>query len=296
MNHNIYEGKEMQKCVDVSKIQWILFDLDGTLYEDKEYLAPYISLLLKNTKFESMSEEIIALAERIVSGKCEEIPMNCFYQIKESRTCSIDVMMSVMKESRMSSYPFEQIYTDKKSPYIFLGDGWDVINLIETCLGVKDLHGEELFMKVRKMQYDKLADENYRKNQRLIDVLEKLKMYFVTILVSNSPEELAKPYIQKLGFSEAFSCMLFNGKKPYALYERLTSVIPEIETHTESILSIGDHAFNEIVPIMLHKGQTAWISPCADVKNVPYTVRLDSVTEIEQFLENLIISRKESME
>ena len=109
------------------------------------------------------------------------------------------------------------------------------------------------------------------------------------MLLSNSPQQSAADFIHRLGFTGAFTFNLYDAQKPYHLFENLRRC-PALEgIPTEQLLSVGDHAFNEIVNVHLAGGKTLWMNPYSSDPRVPCTASVKDLPALMAWLEQNLL-------
>ena len=263
-------------------IRVILFDMDGTLYQDHEFHRNYLRYLLTGTNYENFREQAVRLADEIMDHGA--VPMNRFYRIRpiNHSVASWQELVSLINADLVDEMPFEACYRDGLCGLQFLADPWEVATMIAAKLGVLDQNGEPAFLQIRQ----EMEDKALMPNQELREMLEKLKERYTTVLLSNSPQTSAANFIDRLGFTGAFTFNLYDACKPYRLFENL-HCHPGLEhVPSSAVLSVGDHAFNEIVNVHLAGGKTIWMNPYADAPQIPCTFQIKNIPQLMQLLQD----------
>lgn len=259
----------------------ILFDMDGTLYQDFDFHRPYLRYILEDSGMEGAADQAAELADRILDGR--SVPMNRFYRVvRKGGIIPSDVaeLEQCMAAGLVEELLFDSCYQNGLGGMHFLGDAWEVVTYMADILGVLEEKGEYAFCRVREEMHAK----SIQRNEPLLEVLSSLKGRYETILLSNSPQKSASDFIDKLGFGDAFSCKIYDAAKPYGLLRRLWEERPGLRCHMNQVVSIGDHAFNEIVNIGMAGGRTIWMNPYADAPWIPCTLQIKNLDELMHVL------------
>ena len=269
--------------MDCSKVKVILFDLDGTLYQDTVFHRDYIQTLVDNTPYQAWKDQLVTFTDEILMGK--HLEMNSFYEEKIVEFSTFDEYIVRIKELLVPDVSFEEYYQGSIAGLCYLGDAWSVVTLIAISLGLREERGNYAFLSIR----EKMMKENLAQNNELIQTVSALKERYTTILLSNSPQQTAFDFVKKLGFQDAFTHMSFESGKPIALQKKILEYVPEICHDFNCLLSIGDHALNEIINVQMIGGQTIWMSPYLGIREPQYDVKLRTLDELAIFLKKNLI-------
>ncbi len=262
-------------------IQTIIFDLDGTLYQDDNYHKYYLHNLLENTGREDWESSFIDFVESVLKG--EHLKMNAFYLSDKLETDDLSHYFCQLEESLVEDVSYHQAL--KSSNLIYLGDLWAVLNLLGKTSGMLEVkNGYEVFKATRKDMeaYATKGDE------KLLDALLQAKEQYQTMLFSNTDEFLGSSYLTILGFQEAFTHIVYQADKPRDFLLNLEKLDPDIIKKPESILSIGDHGYNDLMPLQSIGGRTVWINPYKGINEPTYDLQLNSINELTMFLNKLL--------
>lgn len=261
-------------------IKTILFDLDGTVYQNNYFHRNYISLLVKDSPYASWEQPLIALADDILSGKI--IPMNQFYRAGARPVSSVDDVAASLQAGALKDLSFQEAYKGPLPDIYYLGDAWAVLSLLAQTLRLSRETQDRTFLEVRRQMLDGIVP-----NTGLIEALNALKDRYVTVLLSNSPQDTAGAFIRRLGLRDAFTRIGYGGGKPYGLLRCLEQFAPDALANPRTLLSIGDHVFNEIENVRLLGGRTLWICFYRHINYADCDLRLYTVEELRDFLRAL---------
>ena len=85
-----------------------------------------------------------------------------------------------------------------------------------------------------------------------------------------------------------------DGYVPSVRERRLTAAVTAVRDRVlallarpEILISIGDHAFNDLMPISAIGGQTLWIDPYPDIHEPEYTWCVHTLAELAAFLDTI---------
>ena len=67
----------------------------------------------------------------------------------------------------------------------------------------------------------------------------------------------------------------------------LQALDPALLARPEALISIGDHAFNDLMPISAIGGQTLWIDPYPGIHEPEYTRCVHTLAELAAFLDTI---------
>lgn len=121
----------------------------------------------------------------------------------------------------------------------------------------------------------------------LYEAIMRLEQRCRVVLLSNSYEETVREFLRQLGFAGAFREICSSANKPYGMIASLQALDPALLARPEALISIGDHAFNDLMPISAIGGQTLWIDPYPDIHEPEYTWCVHTLAELAAFLDTI---------
>ncbi len=107
------------------KIKVIVFDLDGTIYQDFSFYKHYIHFMVEGTDKETWEPRLAEYAEDVLRGK--RLNMNSFYRCTAILTDDPEQYFD-MAERAILSDAAAGVRTDSNET-IYLGDAWAVLRL-----------------------------------------------------------------------------------------------------------------------------------------------------------------------
>lgn len=261
-------------------IKTVVFDLDGTIYQNNHFHPDYIHFLVENTPYESWEEDLIRLVDDIFAGS--RLVMNDYYCSAPICAESFSAYVQQLAQARIPDLTFETSVVRDDS--MFLGDAWAVVSLIGSTLGlIQNGRGNEIYKKTR----DKMSEDGMEGNMRLKAAISKLGKHYETVLLTNSYEQTALDFLAQLNFSGVFTKIVYSAHKPYGLVENLTRFCPELSEHPETFLTIGDHAFNDLMPLQLLGAKALWINPFHNIHEAKADLTVHTLDELAECLERM---------
>jgi len=235
---------------------------------------------LLETDKQSWESKLVEFVEEVMQGK--QLSMNSFYSEATIVAENPDEYFVALKNSILPNMSYEESFIT--NDIIYLGDVWSVLLLIGETLGIlKYKNRNDIFVLTR-------ADmETYAQpgDPSLLDALMKAKEKYQTVLLSNATDQVAKSYLNILGFQNAFSFIAGHAGKPGKLFEALEIYYPGISKRPETILTIGDHAYNDLMPVKKAGGKTVWINPFVNINEPLYDVKLETISDLADYINQL---------
>ena len=251
----------------------VVFDLDGTIYQDTEFHRIYLKYLVQKTPYETWEKDLAAFADDVFAGK--RLIMNSFYRIADGRfSCPGDFFN--MLESSLAE--------KEEDKTVNLGDAWAVMEYIGRSLGLlENGRRQRVYAQTRLA----MAQRGLKTDHRLHEALERLKERCYTVLMSNSYESTAREFLRSIGFEGAFSSEVFSAGKPQRMKEALAGVRPGALQNPRSLITIGDFAYNDLEPLGRLGAVTVWMNPYPCVHKPPCDLELQTTADLAEFLEML---------
>lgn len=264
----------------MENIKTVVFDLDGTIYQNNHFHPDYIHFLLEGSNKVSWEEDLICLIDDIFAGK--RLVMNAYYAASPIGAERFDDYVAALEQALIPNLTFDESVL--RTDVIFLGDAWAVVALIGCTLGLlNDGRGNEVYKKTR----EKMSADGMHGNLHLKEAILKLGKHYETVLLTNSYEQTALDFLAQLDFSGVFSKIVYSAHKPFGLVENLTRFCPQLSEHPETFLSIGDHAFNDLMPLQKLGCKTIWINPFENVHEAKSDLTVHTLDELAECLERM---------
>lgn len=273
----------------IKDIQVIIFDLDGTLYQDHSFMYRYLNYMVDGGPHEPYKADILQDLSNILQGQhsCKignfyYVPNKlCFHHDNEKVTAAYTWQG---EQSQDWDYTNTELLASMED-VIYVGDSWSVLHVLAQFYGISKEKRQEAFMAVRR---DMIGESHaIQKHEQVIRLVRELGTKYRKILMTNSQKEAAEGFVSFLGLENAFDEITFGGEKPYGLEGRIKQLVQEENIAPHQIVSIGDHAWNDLYPVRRSGGRTVFISPYRSYDTNKWDLQLTSMDELAQFIESL---------
>ena len=264
----------------MESIKTIIFDLDGTIYQNNTFHRDYIRFLLDGSEKRNWEAPLVSYIDGIFCGR--HLSMNTSYCSEIISADTPEAYFSLLEKAALPQSGSKNTGADENS--IYLGDAWAVVTLIGKTLGLLEGNrSDTVYQKTR----GKMSTDGMHGNMRLRDAIAQLSKHYTTVLLTNSYRETAEDFLNQLGFNGVFQKMVFSARKPWGMVENLRKCCPELDTHPQTFLSIGDNAFNDLMPLQQLGCKVLWVNPFAGIQEPRYDLTVHTLDELACYLENL---------
>jgi len=261
----------------MKNIKTVVFDLDGTVYQNLVFHSDYIRFLLEDSGRENWEEALIKYVEEVYRG--EHLKLNAFYSCEPISYSSMEEFFAKLEKAEVE-LSFEEGL--ERSDVTYLGDAWAILILIGQTMGLLDNgRNDAVFKKTR----NKMSEDGMQGNMRLKNAIIELGKHYKTVLLSNSYAQTAEDFLRQLGFDGIFRQAVYSARKPWGLIENLSKQCPEVLEEPETVLSIGDHAFNDLMPMQRIGCKALWINPFENVNEAKCDIMVHTLDELACCLE-----------
>lgn len=281
----------------LKQLHTIIFDLDGTLYQDHTFTTRYLAHLIRNTEFEEQAEKIHQLAEQIFDGR-HPLRLDDWYDAERDWIVEHDGERAVRARD-WAGRPVDwaasgaaETYTDAglwakeagARKLLYAGDAWSVVGILAARLKVPEPHRQAAFLRVREEMIS--PPHAIRKHERLHALLRRLPCR--AMLLTNTPGESAGAFATYLGLDGVFVYTGYGSGKPDGMAALIKRITQDEGLPASGILSIGDHAWNDLLPAKRSGCRTIAIAPYTspDVAH-PWDDRVTTLDELADVLEQL---------
>lgn len=263
-----------------NEIKTIVFDLDGTIYQNLSFHRDYLRFLVEGTEREAWYEELVAFAQDVFAGR--RLVMNAFYRNDRIEADTPQAYFRLLEQAHAPELYMEDL--PPKHLYTYLGDAWALVTFIGLTLGL--LAGGRsnlIYERTRK----KMEADGVRGNQALREAILEVGKRYDTVLLSNSHEATAREFLRQLGFEGLFDRESFSADKPYGLIRALKEQVPHAIEQPETVLAIGDHVFNDLAPLKALGCRTLWVNPYEGIHEPPHDESVKTMDELARYLRSL---------
>lgn len=249
----------------------LILDCDGTVYQDLEFDLVYFEYILRNDNRFSL-KHLHELTELIMQGEILKMNTNVIVPKQKANTImELTDMLSHLKEANINM--------EHDPELLYLGDLWSILSLISRCIDIDPSIASEAFYHTRKWQLKRLTV-----NQSLNDAIRKCRDVMQVCLLTNSPEDTAREFIEKLGLIDAFSTIFYDCHKPYGLKKILSSYKPELLSDMTDVTIIGDHYYNDLHLFRNSGAHIIWMNPYPKVNRPERIHELNTLQELTAYL------------
>lgn len=245
-------------------IRLILFDLDGTLYEETAHFDYYAGLLGESLPPERRAG-YLADYEAMKQGRhplrvgvLYDAERDLVLRVKRGRVLAAWRWdgQAVPEADVGSLYP-GAVESDRRS-LLNVGDLWWAPPAIARHWG-QERYSQETFLQVRR--YMMSPEFQMRPVPGLREALTSLRPRYRLVMATNSPAEDSTVILQKVGLDGLFDLTSFMTNKPAGIPPLLRRLEAEFGLAPAEILSVGDNLINEILPCRELGCRTVFIDP-----------------------------------
>lgn len=236
----------MENLFQLSKC--IIFDLDGTLYEDTHHFQHYANLLQKDLdkkdqiKFQEDYLKMIAGDHIVKIGRVYDYINDIILEVDSYSLKVTEAWDWNGNETSIENYsnPIQPNF----DTMIAIGDGWWLPNVCAKHHGHKNpqnaYNETKIFMASEHFKLSKIL--------HLREALLHLKSKRQIVLLTNSDSEDVNRLLGLLDLEDIFDEIVTSARKPELTTEHFKNLIHKFNIKTEETLSVGDNFLNEIAP------------------------------------------------
>lgn len=261
-------------------IETVVFDLDGTVYQNTVFHRDYLHFLVEGTGYEGWEEQLVQLTEEVYAGR--RLQMNCFYRLERLACETPQALFDALEQCLCPPLSYRQALETPQ--VLYLGDAWAVVILIGEALGLlMGRRGEEVFQRTRrKMELDGIEG-----CPALAEEIRRLSERCCVVLLSNSYRHTVEEFLKQLGMDRIFPVLCCSANKPADMITTLMRTVPGAVLRPQSVISIGDNAFNDLMPIAELGGKTVWLNPYPGIRRAKCDTELRTLPELCTYLAGL---------
>lgn len=265
----------------LSAIKVLIFDMDGTLYQEDSFMDRYIRYLLEGTDREPETETAVSLGRAILSGE-HPFKFGHFYHIRDH------IALVRHEGSFIQGFTWEgstaQHQQAADADLIHIGDPWGIAAVIARKFGLPEHKMQQAFERVRR----EMVLEPYRFEFRsaLFEAIEALDAVDKKILMTNTYLASGIEFLDYMQIHHLFDEIYCGAEKPFGLQRYFTNLLKQGYKPYE-ILSIGDNPWNDLHPVKRLGGRTCFISPYTSADPERWDLRLATLDELERFMREI---------
>ncbi len=233
----------------------VIFDLDGTLYEDTDHFDYYAELLKEELRTEEEKKHFQIDYEAMKAGN-HIVKIGKAYDAQRDNILTLDPM--TLQVTEVHNWDGQLIHQSEvgtlyKEPLVFnfetmiaIGDGWWLPLVTALHYGIKDT-----FTSYNKTK-EYMVTENFEltKTPGLKQGLLNLKKTKQIVLCTNSDLDDVIRLLKELDLEGIFDYILPSSMKPTKTAELFQSLFNKFNIAPQESVSIGDNFINEIAPAL----------------------------------------------
>lgn len=239
--------------MDFHSAKVIVFDLDGTLYEDTHHFD-YYAKLVEGLLPPPDQPEFAAQYQAALDGR-HAVKIGRVYDAKRDLLL-VQLDGEVLEAYRWDGTPLteDSIAELYPEPIVLdlmdmasIGDQWWIPPVIARHMGIPPERTYEMFEETRKWMMG--PEFEMQPIPGLAEELTRLSRHMKLALLTNSPQPDSEAIIGKLGLSEVFSHKIFMGMKPIQSQDHIRKLAKMYDCSFAEMISIGDNWVNDIAPL-----------------------------------------------
>ena len=205
----------------------VIFDLDGTIYQNSVFHRGYLRTLVAGTWAEPLEADLVRLAEAIFAGR--ELDMNRFYRRGRAEAATVPELVQALRKRVLPGMTYAEAL--KADDVVYLGDAWAVLAYLGDALGCLDGDRANEVYRLTRLQMEQAGMHGDR---GLYEAIMRLEQRCRVVLLSNSYEETVREFLRQLGFAGAFREICSSANKPYGMIASLQALDPALLARPEA--------------------------------------------------------------
>jgi FMN phosphatase YigB (HAD superfamily) len=236
----------------LTNIKVIVFDLDGTLYENTHHFS-YYAKRIEEKLSEDKREKFRSDYEAALSGR-HPLKIGSVYDTQ--RDLILMLRDGVVKEAyrwdgtKLTANEVQKMYPNKITVNLdnmfSIGDLWWVPSSIGRHYGLRNEDTYQAFLETRK--YMMSPQFQMKPIDGVAETLTEIRDDIKLVLMTNSPKPDSEAILKKLGLSNCFHQKIFEAGKPVKTAERFEWIARTYAVRFDEIMSVGDNLVNDIIP------------------------------------------------
>lgn len=234
----------------------VIWDLDGTLYEDEHHFDFYMARLTeyRPEQASDMWRDYHAALKGehcLRMGLAYDVARDLILKVRNSR-----VLAAWNWRGEPQPLPYTNPVKFNMTDMLSIGDQWWVAGAIAKHYGVEPEESHAAFLATREF----MMTPAYTVTQvpGLTELLLSTREQASHILLTNSPEHDSTVILGKLGLVDCFDRVSFLAQKPTRSEEHFARAIKDA-TAPAHVISVGDNFENEIAPALTLGCQAVFI-------------------------------------
>ncbi len=266
----------------VDGVRVAIFDLDGTLYEGDGFVPIYLDQLEAHGGLDR--DLARGELEQIVGG-VHGVRIGDLYDPATDRVLRAPAWR-IIEVTDWDGAPVDDGRVGTGIGYgkglVYIGDAWQAVRAVALHHGVDRDASRTAFEAVRariNVEADELLDTS-----ALAPVLAELDRFEYREVMTNTPEDLARPLVASMGLPDRFHAVRFGVDKPLGLERRIDEVLEEFDVTPDEVLCVGDNYLNDILPTVRAGCRAIWVDPFGTAPHEGPEVRVAGLAEVAPLL------------
>lgn len=270
-------------------IKAVVFDLDGTLYQDDLVCYDLIRYYTEETPYQPLTGEIIGRAKRILQGrdsmKCGSFALKGRAQGPVSLESLFDFPLY-----RGLPEPEAEKYFDR-SVYSYIGDSWTLAMFLGHRLG---FYGGDFWERFHRARQQLLYGPGRAvRDRRITGMLDKLRRSGVVLLLcTNSTHQNSNELLKNLELIDKFDELVHSAKKPGGLTDRIELLKKNYSLNYNEILLVGDQGYGDLYPGYCLGTKTLLTTPYCVDDGMKWGARVRTVGELTELMTNELVEKE----
>jgi FMN phosphatase YigB (HAD superfamily) len=245
-------------------IRVIVYDLDGTLYEDTSHFDQYARLLAEELPADRR-QAYLREYEAACRGDHRALRIGTWYHAAHDLVLHVHsgrIGRAVRWDgTELTGEEVGEFFPDPVAidheTVMNVGDLWWIPVALSAHYGGTAPHWNRSFLQVREI----LAGESFtiRPTPGLRETIQSLQGRVIQVMMTNSPQPDSEAILRKVGLYGLFDRMCFRSNKPAGVRAVLDDLVLSYGVRPEQILSVGDNLANEIQPARQYGARTVFL-------------------------------------
>lgn len=275
------------------KSKVVIFDLDGTLYEDTDHFDYYADCLAQELA-KSLREDFW---DDLIKSRTGRHPLKIgrVYDVDKDLILQISMEGQVLKGwdwsgNKLAQGLISELYQNKIScnmqNRLYLGDGWWPPAAIAYHYGLKST--ESCYLETK--EWINNNDDFLQPITGLREALINLQKEKIILLATNSDAQDTESILDNLKLEGIFQEIYTSCNKPESSTELFIDIMKKYNCSGESLISIGDNYLNEIGPVIQLGGEAVLIDREGAFANQDISgYIIDSIEELIPIFKQIIL-------
>lgn len=251
---NVLFGGERGLFPTFSDVSLVIYDLDGTLYNETRHFLYYAELIRDALPAERRSDYWREL--ELMWSNRHPLKIGRVYDAERDLVLSVNEQMQVISAWQWAgdklapaavaaTYP-EPIVCHMEGPLIAVGDGWWMPVVGARRHGLTDT--QRYYVRTKEQLHN--TAEWLQPISGLADAIRKAGTSVPQVVATNSDLDDAKALLKRLGLTDAVNGLYASCNKPTDAEKWFQRICAEWDVPLHAALSVGDNHLNDVMPAL----------------------------------------------